>query len=165
MDAHAGVRATARSSGDLASRLLRAGLLTGVSDGLFASVASVAFGSNPVRLFQGVAATLFGPSAIQGGTPMALVGVLMHFVTAFWWSAVFLILVTRVTWVRRVHDSPSGVVKIASVYGPLIWLVMSLAVIPTLVRRPPAINARWWVQLVGHAPFVGLPIAWGTRRR
>jgi hypothetical protein len=23
---------------------------------------------------------------------------------------------------------------------------------------PPAINMRWWVQLIGHFPFVGLPI-------
>ena len=35
---------------------------------------------------------------------------------------------------------------------------MSLAVLPLLTHRPPAINVRWWVQLVGHFPFVGLPI-------
>ena len=109
------------------SRLLRAGLLTGVSDGLFACVSSVIFGSNPVRLFQGVASTLVGPSAIGGGAAMTLVGVLMHFTVAFWWSAVFLVLVSRVTAVRRLLDSPNGVLKVASVYGPAIWLVMSLA--------------------------------------
>jgi len=95
---------------------------------------------------------------------MALVGVLMHFVTAFWWSAVFLVLLARVPSVRRVHESSNGAVKIASVYGPFIWLVMSLAVIPVLTRRPPVISSRWWVQFLGHAPFVGFPIAWGTRR-
>lgn len=95
---------------------------------------------------------------------MALVGVLMHFITAFWWSAVFLVLVTRVPSVRRVHESANGAVKIASVYGPSIWLVMSLAVIPVLTRRPPVINSRWWVQFFGHVPFVGFPIAWATRR-
>ena len=36
---------------------------------------------------------------------------------------------------------------------------MSLVVIPLLVHRPPSITFRWWVQLIGHAPFVGLPIA------
>jgi len=40
-----------------------------------------------------------------------------------------------------------------------VWMVMSLAVIPLLAHRPPAINVRWWVQFLGHAPFVGLPIA------
>ena len=38
---------------------------------------------------------------------------------------------------------------------------MSLVVIPLLVRRPPTIGFRWWVQLVGHFPFVGLPIVAG----
>ncbi len=147
------------------SRLLRAGLLTGVIDGLFACVSSVVFGSNPERLFQGVASTLVGPSAIGGGTSMTLVGVLMHFTVAFWWSAVLLVLVSRVQSIRGILGSPNGVVKVASVYGPMIWLVMSLGVIPLLVRRPPVINARWWVQLIGHIPFVGLPIAWGIGRQ
>ena len=35
---------------------------------------------------------------------------------------------------------------------------MSLAVIPLLTGRPPAIGFRWWVQLVGHIPFVAVPI-------
>jgi uncharacterized membrane protein YhaH (DUF805 family) len=54
--------------------------------------------------------------------------------------------------------------KVAVVLGPLIWMVMSLAVIPLLVRRPPAISIRWWIQLAGHIPFVGLPIAAMTRK-
>lgn len=36
--------------------------------------------------------------------------------------------------------------------------VMSLIVIPLLVHRPPTITVRWWIQLLGHIPFVGLPI-------
>jgi len=47
---------------------------------------------------------------------------------------------------------------VAALYGPVIWLVMSLVVIPLLSRRPPAFNFRWWVQLVGHIPFVAVPI-------
>ncbi len=142
------------------TRLVRAGLLTGVTDGLFSSVLSVAFyGSTVTRLFQGVAATLLGiEAALDGGTPTALFGVLMHFGVAFGWSAVWLLLVSRSPWIRRVLASPNGVVKAASLYGPFIWLVMSLAVIPLLMDRPPAFNIRWWVQLIGHIPFVGLPI-------
>ena len=70
----------------------------------------------------------------------------------------FLLLVLSSSWLRGVLAAPYGVVAVAAVYGPLIWLVMSLAVIPALTHRPPAINIRWWVQLIGHAPFVGLPI-------
>jgi len=84
--------------------------------------------------------------------------VLTHFCVAFGWSAVFLFVVMRSSWVRRAVSSPSGVVGIAALYGPFIWLVMSLVVIPVLLHRPPRITSRWWIQLVGHIPFVGLPI-------
>lgn len=144
---------------DTLPRLVRAGFLTGASDGLFSSILSVAFYHSTVpRLFQGVAATLLGPSALEGGTPTALVGLLMHFGVAFGWSAVFLFLVMRLRWIRELLDSRYGVLKVAALYGPFIWLVMSLAIIPLLLHRPPAITIRWWVQLIGHVPFVAVPI-------
>ncbi|HKV12048.1 MAG TPA: hypothetical protein VJ725_28140 [Thermoanaerobaculia bacterium] len=144
---------------DPLSRLVRAGLLTGLIDGLFASVQSFLSGSTVTTLFQRVASTLLGPEALEGGTRTALIGVLMHFGVAFFWSAVFLLLAQKSAWIRRVLASRYGAVKVASWYGPMIWLVMSLIVIPLLVHRPPTITSRWWVQLIGHFPFVGLPIA------
>lgn len=144
---------------DRMSRLVRAGLLTGVTDGLFATVQSLLTpGSTVMRLWQGVASTVLGKSAYDGGVPTALLGLLMHFCVAFAWSAVFLFFVMRSSWVRRTVSSPSGVVGIAALYGPFIWLFMSLIVIPVLLHRPPKIASRWWIQLVGHIPFVGLPI-------
>jgi hypothetical protein len=144
---------------DHLARLARAGILTGISDGLFASILSVAFFHSTVtRLWQGVASTLLGKAAFDGGTRTALIGVLMHFGVALGWSAVFLFIVMRWSWIRGLVATPGGVVKVAALYGPFIWLVMSLAVIPLLLRRPPVINFRWLVQLIGHIPFVGLPI-------
>ena len=141
------------------SRLVRAGLLTAVTDGLFATVQSaVTSGSTVLRLWQGVASTVLGKAAFDGGVPTALLGVLMHFCVAFAWSAVFLFVVMRSSWVRRRVASTSGVIGIATLYGPFIWLFMSLIVIPLLLHRPPKITSRWWIQLVGHFPFVGLPI-------
>jgi len=141
------------------SRLARAGLLTGLVDGLFSSVLSVVFYHSTVtRLFQGVASTMLGASAFDGGTSTAALGLLMHFGVAFGWSAVFLMVAMRSRWVRQLIASPYGVAKTAALYGPLIWMVMSLVVIPSLVHRPPTINSRWWIQLIGHMPFVGLPI-------
>ena len=141
------------------SALLRAGLLTAVVDGLFSSLLNVfAYHSTVTRLFQGVASVLLGREALDGGTRTAAIGVLMHFAVAFTWSAVFLFLVLRWPAVRRLLASPYGVAKVAALYGPLVWSVMSLAVIPVLVHRPPAITVRWWIQFFGHMPFVGLPI-------
>jgi hypothetical protein len=150
---------------DTTSRLLRAGFLTGVTDGLWACVLALFFYHSTVaRLWQGVASVLLGKSALDGGTTTALIGVLMHFGVAFGWSAVFLFVVMRSSWIRAQLASPNGVLKVASLYGPFIWIVMSLAVIPLLTHRPPAITIRWLVQLIGHIPFVGLPIVWSIAR-
>lgn len=154
-----------RAGGSLAP-LLGAGLLTGVSDGLFASVLHVfAYGSTVTRLWQGVASVLLGPRAFEGGPRTAVLGLLMHFGVAFAWSAVFLFLVLRWPRVREVLASRHGVLKVAAVYGPFIWMTMSLVVIPILVQRPPNLSLRWVHQLVGHIPFVGLPIVGVSARK
>ncbi|HEX7122870.1 MAG TPA: hypothetical protein VF178_10910, partial [Gemmatimonadaceae bacterium] len=150
---------TAWTSREVAMRLVRAGLLTALIDGLFSSVLSVAFYDSTVaRLFQSVAATLLGPSALDGGAGTMLVGMLMHLGVAFGWSTVFLVLVLISRPLQSQLARPYGSLRVAAVYGPLVWMVMSLVIIPFLLRRPPSFTVRWWVQFVGHAPFVGLPI-------
>ena len=144
---------------DTMARLVRAGLLTGIVDGLFSSVLSAFFyGSTVSRLWQGVASVLLGSDALNGGRRTALIGLLMHFGVAFAWSAVFLFLLLRWEWIRGLLASRHGVLKVAALYGPFIWMVMSLVVIPALTRRPPRITLRWWIQWFGHIPFVGIPI-------
>lgn len=139
-------------------RLLRAWLLTGVIDGLFACTQAYFSGSTATRLFQSVASTLLGADAYQGGATTAFIGVLMHFGVALGWSAVFLALYSASARLRALVSTRAGIVAVAAVYGPMIWAVMSLLVIPTLVGRPPTITPRWWGQFAGHVPFVGLPI-------
>jgi hypothetical protein len=145
------------------SRLLQAGLLTGLVDGLWAIVLTVLYQRSVVRLWQGIAATLFGERMFDGGMPAMVLGAVMHFGVAFAWSALLLLLVVRSSWLRGILDSPGGVLKVAAVYGPLIWIVMSVVVISLLAHRPVVINGRWWIQLAGHIVFVGLPIVWSIR--
>lgn len=147
---------------DFARRLLRAGTLTAIVDGIFACVLSLVYGSTITRLWQGVASVLLGPGALTGGTRTAMIGVLMHIGVAFTWSAVFLMAMTQSAALRRVRQSPGGLVKIACLYGPFIWMVMSLAVIPALAHRPPSITSRWWVNFFGHIPFVAVPMLLGV---
>lgn len=140
-------------------RVVRAGLLTAVVDGLFSSALSAfVYDSTVARLWRGVASVLLGSQALEGGGSMVLVGLAMHVGVAFGWSLVFYFALTRFAWIQRVLASPGGVLKVATVYGPFIWLVMSLVVIPLLTRRPPAFTVRWVVQLIGHIPFVAIPI-------
>ena len=139
--------------------IARAGLLTAFTDGAFSSVLSLAFYHSTVtRLLQGVASTLLGPDALAGGARTTLIGVLMHIGVAFGWSAVFVLLVAPRPRVRALMPARYGVLKVAAAFGPMVWVTMSLAVIPLLVHRPPMIGVRWWIQLVGHVFFVGLPI-------
>jgi hypothetical protein len=152
--------------GDRVSRLLLAGLLTTVVDGTFATVQAVFINRSTVtRLWQGVASVLLGSGAFDGGTRTVVIGLLMHVLVAFTWSAVFLFVVMRWSWVRARLDSAAGIVTVAAIYGPLIWVAMSTVVIPALVQRPPSFTSRWLVQLIGHFPFVGLPIVAMSARR
>ena len=149
---------------NLLLRLARAGLVTGITDGLFSSVlAAFVYGSTVTRLWQGVASVLLGAAALDGGRRTAGIGLAMHVGIAFIWSAVFLLLVLASSWLRGVLASPYGVIAVASVYGPIIWMTMSLVLIPLFTHRPPAINLRWWVQCFGHIPFVALPIVLNSR--
>src|SRR3979411_2019441 len=108
---------TVGSTRSAGSRLLRAGRLTGVVDGTWAVVLTLAYGRSLVRLWQGIAATPFGESMFNGGAATAALGIAMHCGVAFAWSAVFLLLVTRWAWLRTVLASPGGVLKVAVVYG------------------------------------------------
>jgi len=141
------------------SLLIRTWITIAIIDGIFASCLSVfAYGSTVTRLWQGVASAVLGPSAMQGGARTALVGILLHVCVAFTWSAVFLTLASNWASLRRLIATSAGILAVAVVYGPAIWCVMSLIVIPMATGRPPSITTRWWVQLLGHIPFVALPI-------
>ena len=147
-------------------KLVRAGVLTALSDGLFSSVlVTVFYGSTFAALWKGVASRLLGPGARDGGTSIVLVGLVLHICVAFGWSAVYLFGVSRVRWVRTLLHSRFGVVKVAAIYGPCVWLMMSLVIIPLIATHAlPPITYRWWVQLIGHFPFVGIPIVWSIGR-
>ena len=138
---------------------LRAWALITVIDAIFATVLPVvAYGQPLGRVWQGVASVLLGPSAIGGGARTILFGLAMHAGVALVWTTLFLALVLLSPPVRRFVAPPAGIVVAAAVYGPLIWIVMSLVVIPAFTGRSATIGPRWWVQLLAHIPFVALPI-------
>ena len=138
---------------------LRAWLTIAVVDGLFATTYPVvAYGQPLGRVWKGVASVLLGPRAMQGGPRTILFGLGMHLCVALTWTTVFLILALMSPRLRRIVASPAGILGVAALYGPSIWIIMSFLVIRTLTGRPPTINDRWWIQLFAHIPFVALPI-------
>lgn len=150
--------------GHPARRLVRAALLCGIVDGLWAVALTLIYGRTVVGLFQRVAATAFGPAMLEGGVATALLGLGIHLGVAFAWSAFFLVLFLSWPRLRRVLSTGAGTVAVAAVYGPFIWVVMSAGLIPLLTGSPVALSFRWWVQAAGHVVFVGVPIVWGIGR-
>ncbi len=147
-----------------AERLARTGLTIGVVDALWAVVLTLAYGRSITSLWQGVAAVPFGKTVLDGGTSTALLGLGVHFGVAFWWSLVFLVAHTQSAALRRFVSRSGGMALVAALYGPLIWCVMSLVLIPAVTHNPPTLTTRWAIQLCGHMVFVGLPIVWMGRR-
>lgn len=142
-------------------------MLTALSDGLFAVGLHVGiYDSTFARLWQGVASTLLGRAAFDGGARTTAIGLLMHVGVALGWSALFVGLTERSARVRELLRSPFGVLKAGAIYGPFVWLMMSMVVIPLVMQRAPApVTVRWWIQLVGHISFVGWPLVWAARNR
>jgi hypothetical protein len=145
-------------------RVVRAGMMTAIVDFTFSSVlVTVFYHSTFARLWQGVASTLLGSTALGGGARTVWIGIAMHICVAFTWSTVFLLLWVGSARLRRLVATAGGLAAVAAIYGPCIWMVMSLVVIPSFTGRPPTITFRWWVQFFGHIPFVAVPILAGIR--
>ena len=123
-----------------------------------------AYGTPFLRVWQGVAAVVLGPQALTMARRGPVVGLALHLLVAFVWSALFVLVAARSRTLQRALVRPVHAVAVACVYGPLIWLVMSLLVIPMATGRPPAFGFRWWVQIFAHVPFVTLPLVFTARR-
>jgi hypothetical protein len=146
-------------------RLLKIWVVIAVVDFCFASALSIfAYDSTFARLWQGVASTVLGPEALTGGTRTVVYGLVLHVGVALAWSTVFLALHTALPALRRLTATPGGILLAATAYGPVVWIAMSMLIIPMMTGRPPTITIRWWIQIVGHIGFVALPIVAMTAR-
>ncbi len=111
-----------------------------------------------------MASTAFGQHMLTAGARGVFAGIGAHLSIAFTWSAIFVSALLMSAGLRRVVARPMGALAVACVYGPIIWLVMSLGLIPFLTGRPPSFTYRWWVQVFAHIPFVTLPLVFTARR-
>jgi hypothetical protein len=135
-------------------------LAVALLDGLFAIVLYVVRGNVTIqRLFQGIASALIGPAAFTGGARTFALGVALHVTVALAWSVIFLLALRGTRVVPRMLAWRYGALDVAVWFGPLVYIVMSMAVIPLFTHRVPPITTNWITVLLGHIPFVGLPIA------
>ena len=148
------------------SALVKTWLFVAVSDALFASATGILIApyASPARVFRGVASVLFGKGALTGGAGTALIGLAMHFCVALFWSFLFVTAVRRWATLSRAIASWPTAILVASIYGVSIWLIMTWIVIPSMLHKPPNLSVKYWVQLVGHIPFVVMPMVLVNRR-
>ena len=145
--------------------LLPVWLVTAAWDFVCASALSVFAYHTPVpRLWRGVAATVLGPAAFDGGARAVVVGLGLHLAVALTWSVLLVAAVRQWPALRDAIRTRAGALAVAMAYGPAIWLAMSLLVIPLATGRPPSFGLRWWVQIFAHVPFVTIPLVFTTRR-
>jgi len=142
------------------SPFLFAWLLCGTLDIVYAMVWSVLAGSNPARMLRGVAKGPFGDGAGDWGLGGALAGLATHYaimgaMVACWFFAVRRIPALRQPWWLT-----------GTLYGFGLYLVMNGLVLPLRFGAPfpPADLVKGLVALFPHIVFIGLPLAWLTRK-
>jgi hypothetical protein len=134
--------------------ILLAGLIIGLLDGAAACISAYLQKEvTPGTVFRYVATGVFGKDAFKGGTPMALLGLLFHFMVATGWTALFFLAYPRIkflSWNKYI---------VGIVYGVFILFAMNLVVVP--ISNVPNSNpgSVQLLQLFIHMFIVGLPIS------
>lgn len=143
-------------------RILAAGVVTGFVDGLFAIGLGCLYGAAcaPVRTFQGIAAGLLGrDTALAGGAATFVLGLVLHVFIATGWATLYGVLYQSWPRLRQLTGTVTGLAVAATVCGMLVWVAMNRLIVPLSFARPATpFTEIWWVLLLGHPLFVGLPI-------
>ncbi len=139
--------------------ILYGGLAIGVLDFLDATIFFMAYaGVGFARIWQSVAAGLLGrDAAVAGGWNTAALGIFLHFVNAFIIATIYFVGARSIPFLIK-HPIISGLA-----YGVVCNFVMQYVVIPlSAAGGGPPQPFRLAVLLnsvIGHALFVGLPVA------
>ena len=135
------------------------GLLAGTLDAVDGVAAFGLQGMNPIQVLQYIASGLLGVASFQGGLKTAGVGALLHYLIAFLVAAVYYVASLKLP---ALHGHP---VKWGLAYGVAVYLFMNYLVLPlSAVPRSPFSVPLFLNGVIGHAIFVGFPIAWYAHR-
>ena len=136
-----------------------AGFIAGAMDITAAFVVYGFFGATPLRILQGIASGLLGPSAFEGGMATAALGLLCHFTIAFGAATVFFFLS------RNLPFLTSQFVLAGVLYGIAVYFFMGRVVIPlSRAHRNPFSLKMMIIGVTIHIFCVGLPISTTVKR-
>ena len=145
---HCGVLSISRA-------LLYGTLAVGLLDALDAIVVfGLRSGATPTRIFQGIAAGLYGRASYDGGWVTAAIGVGLHFTVAFGVTAVYLFASRQLPALARRPWT------FGPLYGVVVYVVMTFVFIALSAIGPVRPSAFALTNgLIIHMLGVGLPAA------
>jgi phage shock protein PspC (stress-responsive transcriptional regulator) len=136
-----------------------AGFTCGVMDISAALIVYGVMGAKPLRLLQGIAGGVLGPSAYRGGVPTALLGLALHFVIAFGAATVFFLASRFISFLLK-HPVVSGVL-----YGIAVYFFMNRVVVQlSAATKFPFSVKMMLIGVIIHIFCVGLPISMNIRK-
>ena len=115
-------------------------------------------GVAPERIFQSIAAGIYGPASFSLGTHSVAIGAALHYFIA--------LCIVLVYWIasRRFEVLVRRPIVSGSAYGVLVYLVMNYVVIPLSATKRPAFLLSWVVcSVLVHAFLIGVPAALFSR--
>jgi uncharacterized membrane protein YagU involved in acid resistance len=138
-----------------ANTILLAGFVAGIMD-ITAAIISyyIRTQKEPTRLFQFIASGVFGKDALTGGTTMAVIGLLFHFMLAYIFAIAFYLIYPKIKLLSR-NKIITGIV-----YGAIVWVIMNLVVLP--LSNAPRLPFNPKQAAIGMAILmvcIGLPIS------
>jgi len=135
------------------------GLIAGVLDAIDGVIAYGTQGLSPIQVLQYIASGALGKSAFQGGLATAALGAGFHFIIA-WVAAAVFVLASRRLEILKTHAVLAGLI-----YGAAVYFFMNYLVLPLSAVAPASFQLGLFLNgVIGHAVFVGLPIALFARR-
>jgi hypothetical protein len=135
------------------------GLVAGTLDAVDGVIAYGTQGWNPIHVLQYIASGALGESAFHGGLATAALGAAFHFTIA-WVAAAVYVLTSRRLQVLKTFAVPTGLL-----YGAAVYFFMNYLVLPLSAVAAGTFQLGLFLNgVIGHALFVGLPIALFARR-
>ena len=131
------------------------GTVAGILDAIDAVIAFyLVAGFNPVQVYQFVASGMLGKAAFEGGLSTAVLGLILHFFIAFVVAAVYYAASLAIPALHR------QAIIFGLLYGVAVYLTMNYLVLPLSSVPPSPFSLVLFLNgIIGHALFVGLPIA------
>ena len=129
-------------------------LIVGTFDILFAIAQTLINGGKPIKMLQFIASGVFGRQAFSGGVAFAVYGLALHYFIAFIWTFLFFKVYPKLNLVAK-NKILTGVV-----YGIIIWIVMSMIVLP--LSNTPRLNFNLGKSIISALILIaaiGLPLS------